>query len=127
MPSPHHKKKLSPPPPMLCRHMQSCAEHHLFTNTVVKGRGRSDPQMGETVWIQDKMLIDHQPIFNFLLAIQHVSFLPIIAIAAPLFIKIDAWHEERRWSQFLVALPLHVLYIFAMVTRFPTLVEVREI
>jgi len=51
-------------------------EHHVFTNTYLKGTGSTDPQQHEApLWAQDAALRDTTNLF--LLRIQHYTFLPI--------------------------------------------------
>lgn len=99
-------------------------EHHLFTNSLISGVGRSDPQMGETIWVQDPKLFEFfaRPVLRLLLKVQHIIFLPILIFVGPFGIKIDTIVSENRPSEF-AAIGLHWLWVAALVSRFPSWLE----
>lgn len=96
-------------------------EHHLFTNTYVKGVGRSDPQMGEIVWAQAPELFPFfpKPLLKFALHVQHLIFVPILVIAGPIGIKVDSALSETRPLEFF-GLALHWVLLSALVAAFPS-------
>lgn len=97
-------------------------EHHLFTNTLVKGVGKSDPQMGETVWCQNHKLFPffNQLVLRAILKIQHIIFIPILIFIGPISIKVDSIVSENRpWEFF--GIFLHFLWTGALVASFPVL------
>eukprot|EP00039_Didymoeca_costata_P010055 m.134340 g.134340 ORF g.134340 m.134340 type:complete len:488 (+) comp14692_c1_seq1:105-1568(+) len=100
-------------------------EHHLFTNTVVNGVGLADPQMGETIWIQDTLLfpfVDPQWLLPYILKIQHLIFLPILIFIGPIAIKIDSYRSEDRALEF-CSVVLHWLWLLVLMASFPTYME----
>lgn len=99
-------------------------EHHLFTNSIVAGVGRADPQMGETIWAQDPKLFEFfaRPVLRLLLRIQHIIFLPILIFVGPFGIKIDTIVSENRPSEF-AAIGMHWLWSAALVSAFPSWLE----
>eukprot|EP00656_Telonema_subtile_P032223 TRINITY_DN3531_c0_g2_i2.p1 TRINITY_DN3531_c0_g2~~TRINITY_DN3531_c0_g2_i2.p1 ORF type:complete len:442 (-),score=108.15 TRINITY_DN3531_c0_g2_i2:305-1630(-) len=95
-------------------------EHHLFTNTVLTGVGKSDPQMGETVWCQDRRLFPYfnQHVLRVLLKVQHLIFIPVLIFIGPITIKLDSVLSENRPWEF-CGIALHFLWTALLVRSFP--------
>lgn len=84
-------------------------EHHVFTNTYLKGTGSTDPQQHEApLWAQDQALTDTTN--PFLQRIQHFTFLPILIIAGRFGLILASYSMQRGLKEHLGTV-LHWVYV----------------
>ena len=99
--------------------------HHALTNTVNVANRFADPQMWESVWAQNPKLF---PVFkgvlqNYLIKIQHLTFVPMVAIFGRAVIVVESYGAERRWCEWLAILG-HWIWMSYLLSFLPTWREV---
>lgn len=84
-------------------------EHHVFTNTFLRGTGATDPQQHEApLWAQDEAL--KETTNPWLLRIQHFTFLPLLIVGGRFGLIIASYSMQRGlWEHF--GCLLHWVYV----------------
>ena len=99
--------------------------HHSVTNMVDVGKDFVDPQGREYIWAQNPKMF---PLYggiiqSFLIKIQHLTFIPAVALLGRIGILIDSYQSEKRLYEWL-AISVHWTWMIVLLSCLPTWWEV---